>query len=259
MAMADTACKLGVEHKLNQSNYKSWSWQVQNALKLAKVWRIVIGEEKEPKGSDIGNAIRMDYLNRLDLASGILCRSIDQSQHIHVATCCDSPSQIWAALKQAHTNKVPLTPNIANSTPLSTSRVGAHSLTNIYAKVALPAKAFTPIPTPCPRASSHMSCANPGHSINSVDSHSIQYPSPVNRPEVKAEFAGTTASALSGSTNESPCTVNTWTADTGATSHMTPHRHWFNTYTPQSIKIILADGSAVYAAGVGSVQFNSGH
>lgn len=42
-----------------------------------------------------------------------------------------------------------------------------------------------------------------------------------------------------------------WTADTGATSHMTPHRHWMRNYTPISIPIRLADHFVVYAAGPG--------
>ena len=36
---------------------------------------------------------------------------------------------------------------------------------------------------------------------------------------------------------------------------MTPHRHWFNTYTPLRVPICLADESIVYSAGVGSVYF----
>lgn len=46
-----------------------------------------------------------------------------------------------------------------------------------------------------------------------------------------------------------------WNADTGATSHMTPHRHWFLTYKPYKTPINLADGSTVYSAGLGSVGF----
>ncbi|KAF7761137.1 hypothetical protein Agabi119p4_10546 [Agaricus bisporus var. burnettii] len=46
-----------------------------------------------------------------------------------------------------------------------------------------------------------------------------------------------------------------WLADTGATSHMTPHRHWFKSYSPHRIPIRLADNSTVYSAGVGSVVF----
>ena len=46
-----------------------------------------------------------------------------------------------------------------------------------------------------------------------------------------------------------------WTADTGATSHMTPHRHWLRNYEPFRIPIRLANNSIVYSAGVGSVRF----
>ncbi|KAF9441665.1 hypothetical protein P691DRAFT_624393, partial [Macrolepiota fuliginosa MF-IS2] len=46
-----------------------------------------------------------------------------------------------------------------------------------------------------------------------------------------------------------------WLADTGATSHMTPHRHWFKNYSPCRIPVCLADNSVVYAIGTGSVVF----
>jgi hypothetical protein len=57
------------------------------------------------------------------------------------------------------------------------------------------------------------------------------------------EFAGN-ASALS------TC------ADTGATSHMTPHRHWVRNYSPLRNSIRLADNSIIYSSGVGTVVFN---
>jgi len=46
-----------------------------------------------------------------------------------------------------------------------------------------------------------------------------------------------------------------WNADTGATSHMTPHRHWLRNYSPKCVPIKLADNTVVYSAGVGSVVF----
>jgi hypothetical protein len=46
-----------------------------------------------------------------------------------------------------------------------------------------------------------------------------------------------------------------WLADTGATSHMTPHRHWFKSYSSHHIPICLADNLVVYSSGVGSVVF----
>ena len=47
-----------------------------------------------------------------------------------------------------------------------------------------------------------------------------------------------------------------WNADTGATSHMTPHRHWMRNYVQKCIPIKLADNKTVYSAGEGTVVFN---
>ena len=47
-----------------------------------------------------------------------------------------------------------------------------------------------------------------------------------------------------------------WNTDSGATSHMTPHRHWIRNYRPLRLPIRLADDLIVYSAGVGSVVFN---
>ena len=41
------------------------------------------------------------------------------------------------------------------------------------------------------------------------------------------EFAGNSIITPSPGTNS-----ELWNCETGATSHMTPHRHWFKTYTP---------------------------
>lgn len=73
------------------------------------------------------------------------------------------------------------------------------------------------------------------------------------------EFAGSaTVRALDPSDVLSPLDTaahSSWTADTGATSHMTPHRHWLRNYTPYRTPVRLADSTIVYSAGVGSVVF----
>ncbi|KDQ07217.1 hypothetical protein BOTBODRAFT_120335, partial [Botryobasidium botryosum FD-172 SS1] len=47
-----------------------------------------------------------------------------------------------------------------------------------------------------------------------------------------------------------------WTPDSGAMSHMTPHRHWLSDYRPLILKIRLADDSYIESAGVGNVEFH---
>jgi hypothetical protein len=44
-----------------------------------------------------------------------------------------------------------------------------------------------------------------------------------------------------------------WIADTGATSHMTPHWSWFTSYCPHVVPIRIANNAIVYSAGVGDV------
>jgi hypothetical protein len=58
------------------------------------------------------------------------------------------------------------------------------------------------------------------------------------------EFAGN-ASALSTSSSPTPPNLE-WLADTGATSHMTPHRHWVRNYSPMRMPIRLADNRLIY-------------
>ena len=75
--------------------------------------------------------------------------------------------------------------------------------------------------------------------------------------EEVAEFAGN-ASAFDPSDPLSPLVTDAgadWIVDTGATSHMTPHRHWFSSYTPHKRAIRLADEKVVYSVGIGSVRF----
>ena len=47
-----------------------------------------------------------------------------------------------------------------------------------------------------------------------------------------------------------------WLADTGATSHMTPHRQWMRNYNEMRVSIKLADHTIIYSAGIGTVVFN---
>jgi len=73
----------------------------------------------------------------------------------------------------------------------------------------------------------------------------------------KEEFAGN-ASAMDDTSPFCALIVEAssdWTADTGASSHMTPHRHWFASYTPYVVPVRLADGKVIMSAGVGSVRF----
>ena len=72
-----------------------------------------------------------------------------------------------------------------------------------------------------------------------------------------ADFAGN-ASTFDFSDPSSPLLTDAgtdWVADTGATRHMTPHRHWFSSYAPFSVPIRLADNKVIHSTGKGTVCF----
>jgi transposase InsO family protein len=84
----------------------------------------------------------------------------------------------------------------------------------------------------------------------------------ISKPDTEANIVELTENAsalIFGPTSSTSAllvkTSSDWTADTGASSHMTPHRHWFKSYQPVKIPIRLADGQIIYSAGMGSVQF----
>src|SRR3981189_1217472 len=68
-----------------------------------------------------------------------------------------------------------------------------------------------------------------------------------------SHFAGT--ASLSSTTASTPSPHTLWCADTGATSRMTPHRHWLRDYTPHRVPVRLPNNSVVYSAGICSVLF----
>lgn len=72
------------------------------------------------------------------------------------------------------------------------------------------------------------------------------------------ECAGHASALLSTSGLSSPSTD--WCADSGASSHMTPHREWCGAdYRAHVIPVKVADGNIIYSAGIGSVKFKPIH
>ena len=91
--------------------------------------------------------------------------------------------------------------------------------------------------------------------------HSKRCPHNANKTQEEpkdAEFAGNASARSIPSLSPTPLQLNAdfhWLADTGATSHMTPHRHWFKSYTHYRTLIRLANNSVIFSAGVGNVVF----
>ena len=69
------------------------------------------------------------------------------------------------------------------------------------------------------------------------------------------EFAGKASAVAEHEVNSTSSNIFHWNADTGATSHMTPHKNWIRNYRPYRVPVKLADHRIIYSEGVGSVLF----
>ena len=70
--------------------------------------------------------------------------------------------------------------------------------------------------------------------------------------EVVTQFAGAASSSIPLNSTASD---DFWVSDSGATSHMTPHKHWVHDLKPMRVPIRLGDHSIIYSEGVGKVWF----
>ena len=144
------------------------------------------------------------------------------------------------------------------------------SLVTVSASALLSSVLRRPIRRPKARAGSPMSQIRPRLILPHRLPTPLAPPSASSTPTATAaaanvvqgivEHAGN-ASDRSSDTSVPPSTSQrdadlVWNADSGATSHMTPHRHWLHNYTPHHIPITLANNNVVYFAGVGSVVFH---
>lgn len=130
------------------------------------------------------------------------------------------------------------------------------------------AKAYVKSDPPAPSTSHHSRGRGRGRGSASAATSDTQSASPStpSTPPASAsasakravEYAGK-ASAFTSSAHRSDWFKSRasadWNTDTGASSHMTPHRSWFVSYSPHRIPIKLADDSIIFSEGIGSVEF----
>ena len=69
------------------------------------------------------------------------------------------------------------------------------------------------------------------------------------------EFAGQAGAVAEHEVNFTSSNIFHWDADTGATSHMTPHKNWIHNYRPYRVLVTLADDRIIYSEGVRSILF----
>ena len=108
----------------------------------------------------------------------------------------------------------------------------------------------------CPelKGSKRYQSGSRGGSGNGLGNGASQAKKADEKAEVVTESAGN-AHALCSNIHSTSSNVVNWNTDTGATSHMTPHRHWIRNYTPYRVPIRLADNRVIYSEGVGTIVF----
>src|SRR6185369_11496457 len=105
-------------------------------------------------------------------------------------------------------------------------------------------------------------CGNKGHMRNECPNprtHRKAGTEGANKAKEKAEavieFAGKASAVSEEEALSTSANIFHWNTDTGATSHMTPHRDWIRNYTPYRVPIQLADSRIIYSESYGIVVF----
>ena len=105
----------------------------------------------------------------------------------------------------------------------------------------------------CPKYITARSCARMRHPVLKQtvnDSHITQHSQNI------IECARTAPTFKMSSLMHQLASGFNWNTDSGATSHMTPHRHWIRNYRLLRLPIRSANNLIVYSTGVGSIVFN---
>ncbi|KAG1786729.1 uncharacterized protein HD556DRAFT_1434626 [Suillus plorans] len=105
-------------------------------------------------------------------------------------------------------------------------------------------------------------CKKAGHCVHKCfamqrarEVHKTRQPSPGSNALSNVSSSVPASANMSSTVQNLDADVD-WNADTGATSYMTPHRHYIRNYTLKCMPIQLANSTIVYSAGVESVVFN---
>ena len=63
----------------------------------------------------------------------------------------------------------------------------------------------------------------------------------VEKAAAVTKFAGQASAIAKHEVNSTSSNIFHWNADTGAMSHMTPHKNWIHNYRPYRVPVKLAD------------------
>ena len=118
--------------RLGESNYTQWKADVQAALMMKGCWRIVNGESPQPSpGSDK----LADWLEKHDLAAGLIWLTLEPSQKALVAAHQTDALKLWKELKDLHAKDSEVSRFIAYDELLSIILQESESLSSVISRV----------------------------------------------------------------------------------------------------------------------------
>ena len=86
--------------KLGEHNYPQWKPDMQAALMYKGCWRLVAGLWLQQHAEDAGDLD--DWLDKQNMASGLIWQSLEQSQKALVQDLLADPVALWTRLGSLH-------------------------------------------------------------------------------------------------------------------------------------------------------------
>ncbi|THH12873.1 hypothetical protein EUX98_g9781, partial [Antrodiella citrinella] len=227
-----------------------------------------------------------------DKAAGLLALSLSSAQRIHIQGIEDDPAKIWKKLEDVHMEKIAGSRFNAYDELFSVRLSDSEAPTTLIPKVDEIIKriqglrpsdfsvekldkelATMTLLKALPDSYNHLvstllmqkdlsldmvhsalkqKAKAKGSSAQPAGTATASQAQAQAQTDTKSESAGH-ASLRSSDVNWT--VSNDWIVDTGATSHMTPHKHWFASLQAHRVPIQLADKSIIYSEGKGEVHF----
>ena len=92
--------------KLNNTNYKSWSGDMQAWLMSKELWMLIDGQEPCPSSTDAELTLKWQKCTQKTAGELYLSVEQDQKSHFHGMPLSD-PIHIWMTLHNVHMSKKP--------------------------------------------------------------------------------------------------------------------------------------------------------
>ena len=118
--------------KLGEHNYPQWRLDMQASLMYKGCWRLVNGTWLQPQPDE---EELEDWLNKREMASGLIWQSLEHSQKALVQEHLDNPVDLWTRLGSLHAIKSAASRFIAYDELFSISLNDGESLTGLISRV----------------------------------------------------------------------------------------------------------------------------